>query len=64
MNSKKIPARDAISFVVWIIGFFTDGITKDVSCGSLSTGRTPGAPVGMGFPNNQLSANGQRLPPS
>ena len=68
-----VPVRDALSFVIWIIGFFSDEITwrglgyrvqKGRLLPILSTGSTPGAPVGIGFLNNQLSANRQNLPRS
>src|SRR2546430_16838392 len=50
-----VPVRDALSFVIWIIGFFSDEITwrglgyrvqKGRLLPILSTGSTPGAPVG------------------
>jgi ceramide glucosyltransferase len=68
-----VPTRDALSFVVWINGFFSDEITwrglgyrvrKGRLFPILSSGRTPGASVGIGFLNNQLSANRQNLPRS
>ena len=68
-----VPLRDALSFMIWITGFFTDEITwrglgYRVRKGRLfplfSSGRTPGASVGIGFLNNQLSANRQNLPRS
>ena len=68
-----VPVRDALSFVIWITGFFSDEITwrglgyrvrKGRLFPILSSGRTPGASVGIGFLNNQLSANRQNLPRS
>ena len=68
-----VPVRDALSFVIWIIGFFSDEITwrglgyhvrKGHLFPILSSGRTPGASVGIGFLNNRLSANRQNLPRS
>jgi ceramide glucosyltransferase len=68
-----VPTRDALSFVIWITGFFSDEITwrglgyrvrKGRLFPILSSGRTPGASVGIGFLNNQLSANRQNLPRS
>jgi ceramide glucosyltransferase len=68
-----VPTRDALSFVIWINGFFSDEITwrglgyrvrKGRLFPILSSGRTPGASVGIGFLNNQLSANRQNLPRS
>jgi ceramide glucosyltransferase len=65
-----VPVRDAISFVVWITGFFSNeivwrGLGYRVREGRLfpilSSGRTPGASVGIGFLNSQLSANRQHL---
>ena len=65
--------RDVLSFVIWIIGFFSDKITwrglgyrvqKGRLLPILSTGRKPGASVGLGFRSNQLSANPQNLPRS
>lgn len=68
-----VPVRDALSFAIWITAFFTDEITwrglgyhvrKGRLFPILSSGRTPGASVGIGFLNNQLSANRQNLPRS
>ena len=68
-----VPVRDALSFAIWITAFFTDEITwrglgyrvrKGRLFPILSSGRTPGAPVGIGFLNNPLSANRQNLPRS
>lgn len=68
-----VPVRDALSFAIWITAFFTDEITwrglgyrvrKGRLFPILSSGRAPGASVGIGFLNNQLSANRQNLPRS
>lgn len=68
-----VPVRDALSFVIWITGFFSDEITwrglgyrvrKGRLFPILSSGRTPGASVGIGFLNSRLSANRQNLPRS
>ena len=66
-----VPVRDALSFVIWIIGFFSDEITwrglgyrvqKGRLYQILSTSRTPGASVGIGFLSNRMSDNRQNLP--
>jgi hypothetical protein len=66
-----VPVRDAMSFVVWITGFFSDEITWRglrycVRKGKLfpiwSSGHSPSEPVGIRFLNNQLNANRQHLP--
>jgi ceramide glucosyltransferase len=68
-----VPVRDALSFVIWIIGFFSDEITwrglgyrvrKGRLLPILSTGGTRGGSVGIGFLNNQLSTDRQNLPRS
>ena len=68
-----VPVRDALSFVIWITGFFSDEITwrglgyrvrKGRLFPILSSGRTSGASVTIGFLNNQLTANRQNLPRS
>jgi len=68
-----VPIRDAISFVVWIAGFFSDQITwrglgyhvrKGQLFPILSSGHSPHEPepAGIRFLDNQLSANRQHLP--
>ena len=66
-----VPVRDALSFVIWITGFFSDEITwrglgyrvrKGRLFPTLSSGQLPNAPVGIGLLNSQLSANRQHLP--
>jgi ceramide glucosyltransferase len=68
-----VPVRDALSFVVWITGFFSDEITwrglgyrvrKGLLFPILSSSRTTTSSVGIGFLNNQLSTNRQNLPRS
>ncbi len=68
-----VPVRDAISFVVWIAGFFSDQITwrglgyhvrKGQLFPILSSGHSPHEPepAGIRFLNNQLSTNRQHVP--
>jgi len=65
-----VPVRDAISFVVWITGFFSDeivwrGLGYRVRKGRLfpilSPGHSPSAPAAIPFLNRRLSANRQHL---
>ena len=66
-----VPVRDAISFVVWITGFFSDeivwrGLGYRVRKGRLfpilSPGHSPRATAAIPFLNGQLSPNRQHLP--
>lgn len=66
-----VPVRDAISFVVWITGFFSDeivwrGLGYRVRKGRLfpilSPGHSPSATAAIPFLNGQLSPNRQHLP--
>ena len=68
-----VPVRDALNFVIWITGFFSDEITwrglgyrvrKGRLFPILSSGQLPNARVGIGLLNSQLSANRQHLPRS
>ena len=68
-----VPVRDAVSFVVWIAGFFSDEITwrgleyrvrKGRLFPILSPSDSSSAPVGIAFLDQQLSANRQHLPRS
>jgi len=68
-----VPVRDAISFVVWITGFFSDeiiwrGLEYRVRKGRLfpipSPGHSPSAPAAIPFLTSQLSPNRQHLPRS
>jgi ceramide glucosyltransferase len=68
-----VPLRDAISFIVWITGFFSDEITwrglgyrvrKGQLFPILSSSRSPSAAGRIHFLNSQLSASRQHLPRS